>query len=610
VENINLIPLDREQSALLLRECVASEAETRDFSDLVARAGGNPLFLEELARHVLGAYESLETETGASIPDTLAGLLMHRVDALSPGARRVAEMASVFGREAEISLLGDNLQSEFDAIGGLGILEPSPQNAHKVRFHHALVQQVIYESLLSDDRRMLHLEAAQRIEGMYADNLAEVAETLAHHFEAAGEYKSTARFAYLAGCKALDLFALRDAEMWFGKCLNLTMDQTGDEATLLLARTVVNQTQVLCWNGDFAAMTKLAKSHLPRIQTLGEIEEVSRSLTWIGEGYLHAGRFKDAAKSFDSALHIGRQLGDESCVGYSLGLTLWLDCIVAEGEWYSKLESQADVVQAKGEQLGDRYLKTLAYYGRWCHAIQIGKVGVAVEMAQSLFEMGDHDSYPPAECWGACLLAVSHAMAGNTIAAFQFARTGMESAASGFDRLMSELALGMTHVALFEPEQGLERLAKAPWRSEQIGAFYFAYAGDAAYGSALIQTGRTDEGIKWLETGISYFEERGNFRGACISRLELLKYMATTKHLSEARQILQEIQVNAANLEMDGLHSEAMGIVAEMELQAKHPEKALQLIELGIQICVPLGWPTLEQSLNHTALRIKNASLL
>lgn len=608
VENINLTPLDRKQSAALLRKCVVSDAESRDFEDLVARAGGNPLFLEELARHVMDAYEATESDRGAAIPDTLAGLLMQRVDALSQGARRVAEMASVLGREAEISLLGDKVQKEIDEICELGILEPSQQNENKVSFHHTLVQQVIYESLLSDDRCILHREAAQKIEKKHASNQTAVAEILAYHFEAAGNQKATARFAYLAGCKALDLFALRDAEMWFGKCLNLTMNQTGDEAELLLARTVVNQTQVLCWNGDFAAMTALAKNHLPRIQALGEIEEVSRSLTWIGEGYMHAGRFKDAAKSFDSALQIGRQLGDESCVGYALGLTLWLDCIVAEGERYSKLKSLADVVQATGEQLGDRYLKTLAYYGRWCHAIQIGKTGEAVKVAQSLFEIGDHDNYPPAECWGACLLAVSHAAAGNSSEAFHFSKAGMESAASGFDGLMSELALGMTFVALGEPEQGLERLAKAPWRSEQIGAFYFAYAGDAAYGSALIQTGQPEKGVKWLETGISYFEERGNFRAACISRLELLKYTAKSGQLSDARRILQEIQESAVHLEMDGLRSEAMGLVAEMELRAKHLEKALRLIELGLQVCVPLGWLALEQRLNQTALRINNAS--
>ncbi len=605
VENIDLKPLDRKQSTALLRKCVVSDAETRDFEDLVARAGGNPLFLEELARHVMDAFETADSDRDAVIPDTLAGLLMQRVDTLSNSARRVAEMASVLGRETEISLLGHNFQAEINEIRRLGILEPSPKNEHKVRFHHALVQQVIYESLLSDDRRILHRKAGQRIEKKHKSNPTAVAEILAYHYEAAGDPQATARFAYLSGCKALDLFALRDAEMWFGKCLDLTMNQTGDEATLLLARAAVNQTQVLCWNGDFEAMTQLAKSHLPRIQALGEIEEVSRSLTWIGEGYLHAGRFKDAAKSFDTALHIGRKLGDENCVGYALGLRLWLDCIVAKGEQYCSLKSQAKIVQTTGEQLGDRYLKTLAFYGSWCHSIQIGKVSEAVKIAELLFELGDHDNYPPAECWGACLLAVSHAAAGNSMEAFQFARTGMEVAASGFDRLMSELALGMTHVALGEPAQGLEHLAKAPWRSEQIGAFYFAYAGDASYGTALIQTGRTTEGVKWLQAGITYFEDRGNIRAACISRLELLKYLATSAPASESRRVLQEIQDNATGLAMDGLCAEAMGIGSEIEVRAGRPEKALQLIKDGTKICAPLGWLALEQRLNQASQRIK-----
>ena len=82
------------------------------------RAGGNPLFLEELARHVALASGKAGEEWGAAIPETLAGLLMQRVDALSPRARRAAETAAVAGRRFDAVLLGEGTEAALAELQG------------------------------------------------------------------------------------------------------------------------------------------------------------------------------------------------------------------------------------------------------------------------------------------------------------------------------------------------------------------------------------------------------------------------------------------------------------------------------------------------------------
>ena len=158
--------------------------------------------------------------------------------------------------------------------------------------------------------------------------------------------------------------------------------------TLLLAQAVVNHTQVLCWDCDFPSTIGLAQSHLPHIQTLGDMEEVSRSRTRIGEGYLHAGHYHASRE----ALAIGRTLSDDQCVGYATGELLWLDSIDAEGDVYNSLPQRAGEIEALGQSIGDRYLTTLGHYARWAYAAQGGRVGDAIGQADRLCAMGKREN--------------------------------------------------------------------------------------------------------------------------------------------------------------------------------------------------------------------------
>lgn len=604
VEELVLEPLSTSEAVQLFRDYLADQNTLADMMPFIERAGGNPLFLEEIARHFTHEPPEGPVAESSGIPETLAGLLMQRVDRLSPEARRLVERASVIGREFDTRLLGAGGMRHLAELEQSGIVQALPEQPDRFKFQHALVQQVIYESLLSEDRRSLHGDVARCLEDLHAGQEVEVAEFLAQQSEAAGNAIATARYALMAGKRALDLFALRDAQGWFQKCIDLTGPAGEVDDMLLLARAVVNQTQILCWNGDFPAMTELARSHLARVQTLGEIEEVSRLLTWIGEGYMHATRYADAKQAFDRAQTIGEALGDESSVGYAKGLRLWLDSIVGEGEAFDALPSRSKSVEVLGRHLGDRYLFTLSHYTRWAHATQVGQVGVAAEEASRLQAMGSRDNYPPAECWGACLLALSQAEAGNLKDAFAAAEHGVASAASGFDRLMADLALGMVLVAADDPSPGLARLSNAPWRTERIGAFYFAYAGDAAYGRGLVRGGQLEEGTAWLREGMRWFDTLGNRRGKCLSMLGLLEAAAKTGDATQARLWFERTTNEAARAGMRGVQAEAHLIVADVYEQIGDLDVAMAENAAAKVLVQPLGWLALEQRLNAQARRL------
>lgn len=80
---------------------------------IVEKAEGNPFFLEELTRAVL---EHADFETAVTVPDTIQGVLMARLDRLPEESKRLLQTAAVLGREFSPQLLA----AIWEGTGGAG----------------------------------------------------------------------------------------------------------------------------------------------------------------------------------------------------------------------------------------------------------------------------------------------------------------------------------------------------------------------------------------------------------------------------------------------------------------------------------------------------------
>ncbi|HTE56217.1 MAG TPA: protein kinase [Kofleriaceae bacterium] len=189
--------------------------------EMVMRAGGNPFFLEELARD---AAESAGRGAGqgAELPASVELVIQARLDRLPPGARRVLHAASVVGRELDRAALVAALDPPLadDRIDrALAELErrqllvpligagPSPApftGGERHAFHHVLVRDVAYAQIDPDARRRMHAAVADHIEarGAAARRDPAVRVSLARHRDAAGDRRA-ARDAYLAAGELL-----------------------------------------------------------------------------------------------------------------------------------------------------------------------------------------------------------------------------------------------------------------------------------------------------------------------------------------------------------------------------------------------------------------------
>jgi class 3 adenylate cyclase len=173
---------------------------------IVDKAEGNPFFLEELTRAVL---DHAAVATAMTVPGTIQGVLMARIDRLPEAPKRLLQTAAVLGRAVSLPLL----EAIWDGARPLEPLlltltrqeflfaRPSAEGPMYV-FKHTLTQEVAYESLLTTRRQALHAAAGQALETLYAPRLEEAYDRLAYHYARADNVAKAVAYLTLVAKKA------------------------------------------------------------------------------------------------------------------------------------------------------------------------------------------------------------------------------------------------------------------------------------------------------------------------------------------------------------------------------------------------------------------------
>jgi predicted ATPase len=173
VTTIALNRFDRRAGAALVGGIAGAAGLAADVAaEIVERADGVPLFVEELTKAVVeagGSEAGIEKTLGAlastsAVPPALHASLMARLDRLGPGPKEVAQTAAVIGREfsyrllAPITARGDNeLGTALDRLGDAGLVfARGAPPASTYLFKHTLVRDAAYASLLRRRREELH----------------------------------------------------------------------------------------------------------------------------------------------------------------------------------------------------------------------------------------------------------------------------------------------------------------------------------------------------------------------------------------------------------------------------------------------------------------------
>ena len=180
---IGLEQLSEAQAAELL-----GDVDARSLADIYSHGGGNPFYLEQLARAsedgkpLAAPASNGDSETG--VPAAVAAALSEELESLSPPARGLLDAAAVAGEPFEPDLaaaIAELPQAEgLDALDDLlavDLVRPT-QVPRRFVFRHPLVRRAVYESTRGGWRLAAHGRAAAAL----AERGAAAGER-AHHVE-------------------------------------------------------------------------------------------------------------------------------------------------------------------------------------------------------------------------------------------------------------------------------------------------------------------------------------------------------------------------------------------------------------------------------------------
>ncbi|MDE3111874.1 MAG: AAA family ATPase [Chloroflexota bacterium] len=250
-----LQPLSDDEAARIVETIVPLPDQVRD--RIVARAGGNPFFIEESIRSLVesgvverdeaGAWRLARVPKGLEVPATLHAVVAARIDRLPPLAKEAIQLASVIGvRFGDRVLRASGGQRVADAVDQLISADlivdaaPGERREGRYRFKHAVTQEVAYSTLLVRRRVELHRTVAQAMEDVLRDELREFYGALAHHYLLGDVPEKAAEYAWRAAQRALSIHAYVEVIRFAEQALEL-FEQLGDtdravEALYVLAR--------------------------------------------------------------------------------------------------------------------------------------------------------------------------------------------------------------------------------------------------------------------------------------------------------------------------------------------------------------------------------------
>jgi tetratricopeptide (TPR) repeat protein len=284
------------------------------------RAGGHPLFLEELLRElgdsgaitVLNGEVKTRLDGATAVPRTLRLLITARVSRLDPAERAAMQAAAILGEPIFIPVLAALLKQSLPqvdktiaALAARDLLRVTgPAQAAFASPTHG---EIVLDAIPPEARRELHAAAAAAYDAAFGDS-GEHAERVARHLYEAGDRDRAAGAYAKAARERLRVNQLELAIRWFVRALDLAAidrrpcDEIGGWLQAI---------------GDAATRVRMAANladvvgpALRRLDAAGTIDERVKARIDVACAFGAINLFEDAQKRLDEALQLAGDRGD------------------------------------------------------------------------------------------------------------------------------------------------------------------------------------------------------------------------------------------------------------------------------------------------------------
>lgn len=346
---ISLLPLSRQHIEDLIREFTGELNLSQENLETVIRLSeGNPFFLEEWCNYI----DELPKDQlkDFPVPVNLHTLILTRLDKLSVPLRMLLYKAAVIGNEFFVEILRrveNRLRDPLDIDATLSELEDQSIILRMLDFEfqsyyfkHITTREVAYQTLLVENRKMLHQLTGEAIEEIFADRIDEFIFTLAEHYSKADVRNKALFYLQKAADYASKIYNNKQALQLYGQILAIL--PTNEMQRRLETRFRIAEIQ---W------MTGNWKDSIPEVEAILQacVSSSCRELAFeahrfLGIAAFYKGDIDAAFKELSSSHEIAVELNDKRLLCIASGNL---------GNWYfqTKDNAKAKELQRTGLEL-------------------------------------------------------------------------------------------------------------------------------------------------------------------------------------------------------------------------------------------------------------------
>ena len=322
-KEIKLAPLRIADVALMLSLILDAKPSTRLINYIFNETGGNPFFIEELVKSleennalIWNKEEWVFDENRkVVIPYSLEGVVERKLSMIDSDAHRLIEYASVIGREFNFSLLREitginegQLFDLMDEILGMRLLKES--GSEQYCFSEDLIREIVYQKISRGKLKRYHQIVGEKLLSLYKGHTNEVVEELANHFYLSGDRKKAVKYSIIAGDRARDAYANKDAIRFYTRAIE-SLDKTIKNRAVKEIECLKKRAEVLNLIGENKKAILDLKDAIKKSKLMGDKKEEADCLIVLSKVYQDTGQYDKASKISKKSLEIYKNLGDK-----------------------------------------------------------------------------------------------------------------------------------------------------------------------------------------------------------------------------------------------------------------------------------------------------------
>jgi class 3 adenylate cyclase/tetratricopeptide (TPR) repeat protein len=601
---VHVDPLDRDAATQVLQLLAADKTVALDdtvVAALLDRAGGNPLFLEELVSW-------LEDARSTDLPDTLRGLVAARLDGLTAQERLVLEDAAVLGSRGRVEWLATMHREAHGGdgnvrgvLGGLQAKDLLALEGESWEFRSEVVREVTYGTMTKERRAAVHAGIAKWLEREERPHHDAVVDRIAHHYARAAALTAelggspgvprdvatrAVHWLRTAGDRATQADIPRQAALRYSEALtaldSVTNDVPGhepagsdDRIVLLLARSAAYAEL-----REVAPARADAEDALTLAEAAGDERSAVRATVAVAEAALRGGSSGEAEALLGVALARAEAVGDDEGRATALRVRGFAALLCNDPDTaIASLEPARDLYAALGDRRGLAWaLQNLS----WAHFVA-GRIDDAEsllhESAALFADLGDRGGL----AWALGLMAFTRFHSGYPDEAEAMAEQVFSGAEAAGDRWavgMGQVLTANIRLWTGRAESAIDRAREALATFDAIDDDYGRVQARLPLGRALVTAGRVAEGFDVLEQVRASLLPSHSPRFTEFSATGLLSaavQVGDRDRATAAMAVLPDQGLSSDDLATAGA-SEHVASRALLALQTGRPDEALDLL--------------------------------